>query len=869
MRHYFQSRFGMVSLLVFSFLTLFAFGTPVSASTVTLAPTSGVAGQIVIITGSAFDNSSTATILWDDVALTTIPATVTTSGTGAIPLTGTVSFVVPSGAYGAHVVKVSTGTSNVGVATFTVNTPTVAVTSPPSGIASGVTLTVIATNMEASKITTFYFDDIVVGTNTSTVGGVAELVFAVPVGQNTGTHVIRASNSVYTVASTTIAIATPAITLSPATGAIGTKVSVTGTNFRANNPVSFFMNGTDLVPDTSITANGSGGFAATFTVPVLAAGANTVKVQSDATLFATATYTVTTPALTLSPITGADGLTITASGTGFLANSTVRFYVNDAMMDDTATTNEFGAFKKSVELPSSFPTGALTIRAQTSDINFATATYTVVSAAFTASLTAGVPGTQVTLTGTNFDPNKKVTVRWNGENIETSKNPLKTNSSGSFLTKITIPADYVSGNGQIEVFTSEMSRALTTFTIANPTLTLAPVAGLPGSIITVSGTNFEGKKILKLLWDNDRIATKPASVITTPLGGFVAVFAVPEKASRGVHSVVAMTEGSGKITFSTTFTVTAPSLLSSVSTIQAHTKVSITGTGFVPGKPVGFSWDNGDILVSEPETVLADEAGFFSASVSIPENVTPGAHILKAFASESIFATLSFTITTGTITLSKDNGSPRDTVQVTGSGFDARKSVTFLWDGASFETPAVETDSIGGFMATLTLPASPSGMHSIKAMTSEFAAATEDFGVNAPSLSVNPVSGRSRGTITLSGMNFVAGRKVIVTVNDTEMKTEGGAMTDGSGNFTTSVKLPFTFADSVHIGVKTGSEDQQLVDLPIIQWTVVQTIKRYGEWGAMAVFALFILFVVGRFGLLRKGINYGRTLVSGHPSSEV
>jgi hypothetical protein len=119
------------------------FAQPASASTVTLTPATGVAGQTIVITGTGFDNTSAATILWDGVALTTTPSTVTTSASGAIPTSGTVSFIVPSNAYGAHTVKITTGASNVGVATFTVNAPAVAITSPTiptTGIAAGVTL---------------------------------------------------------------------------------------------------------------------------------------------------------------------------------------------------------------------------------------------------------------------------------------------------------------------------------------------------------------------------------------------------------------------------------------------------------------------------------------------------------------------------------------------------------------------------------------------------------------------------------------------------------------------------------------------------------------------------------------------------------
>src|SRR3989344_8292871 len=95
----------------------------VSAATLTLTPATGVAGQEIIITGSAFDNSSTVTITWDGGALTTTPSTVTTSGAGAIPSGATVnvSFTVPSAMIGAHTVRASTGTSIIGVATFTIN----------------------------------------------------------------------------------------------------------------------------------------------------------------------------------------------------------------------------------------------------------------------------------------------------------------------------------------------------------------------------------------------------------------------------------------------------------------------------------------------------------------------------------------------------------------------------------------------------------------------------------------------------------------------------------------------------------------------------------------------------------------------------
>ncbi len=828
-----------------------------SAAAVTLSPAAGVSGQVVIISGSGFDNSSAATILWDNAALTTAPSSVTTSAAGAIPTTGTVSFVVPSAMYGAHTVKIRTGTTNVAIATFTINTPTVATTSPVMSFVSGVTVTAIASNIEAMKSTNFYFDDLLLGTSTSTENGTAEYVFTVPTQlQNVGSHIIRASNSSYAVASITVTLAAPTLTLNPATGAIGTKVTATGLNFRAGGEVSFFLNGESFTPDAAVTANGAGSFTAVFTVPDAAAGANTIKAQSDSNLYATAAYTVATPALILMPTSGTGGLAITASGTGFRANSTVNFFVNDEQIDTTATTNNFGAFRQSIGMPGDFPVGAQTVRAQTDLINFALATYTVTAAAVTASPAAGVPGTQVTLTGTNFDPNETVTIKWNGEKIKTTKS----NNSGSFLTKITIPADYVSGNGQIEAYTSDVARVLITFTIANPTLTLSPASGLPGTELTVTGTNFSGRKELQLLWDDGKIVTRPKKIMTTPLGGFVAIFTVPNS-SRGVHSVVAQTLGSNeKINISAMFTVTAPSVTSSITTGQANTSISLYGTGFLPRKEVKFSWDNDKDLKSDPEKVIADDSGYFSATVTLPEGATPGNHIVKVFSNQTAFTTFSFTVTTGTITLSKENGAPHTSVQVTGSGFDASSSVRFFWDNEIIEMNSVETDSIGGFATTIVLPTATSGMHALRAETSEFSSATTDFGIDAPVLTINPSTANSRGEIVLSGMNFVSGRKVIVSVNDQDVKTQGEAMVDNNGNFSTSIRLPFTFSDSVRITVRTGDEDRVIVVLPVSQMAIVTAVKNYGEWAAIVLFLIGAIFVAQKFGIPEKGLSYVRNV---------
>ncbi len=812
------------------FVSLFIFHAPkIEAATVTLSPTSGVAGQIVTITGTAFDNSSTATITWDGTTLTTTPSTVTTSASGAIPASGTVSFVVPAAMYGAHTVQVNTGATNVVVTTFTINTPAVAISSPSiptAGLPPGVTLTVTATNLESSKLTTFYFDDIAVGTSTSTTNGTAELVFNIPDVANPGAHIIKASNSTYAVANTTVVIASPAITLNPATSAVGTQVTISGSNLKANTAVSFFLNGTSLSTDTSVTTNGAGSFTTTFTVPNAFAGANTVKAQTSTNLFANATLTVSTPALTLSPATGTGGLAVTASGTGFRANSTVDFYINGSKISTNASTNSLGAFQISFTFPGDFPTGAQTIRAQTDSVNFATATYTVVASAVTAAPATGAPGTRVTLTGTNFDPNKAVTFKWNGDVIKPIEETITTNSAGSFVANLIIPANYVSGTGQFESSTSSVSTVITAFTIANPTLTVAPATGLPGAKISVSGANFEGNQTLTLLWDDTVITTTPKVVTTTPLGSFVAVFTVPNT-SRGVHYVSAAA-GTKKINFTASFTITAPAVTLSTSSIQSSSSLSISGTGFLPYQPVTFLWDNIKSLQSNIDEIKADASGYFSAGLIIPVDAAAGTHVIKAKSNDSVFVDSTITVTTGEINLSKNSGTGNSKIQISGTNFDVESAVKFTWDGVPLKTNKVKTDTIGGFNTTITIPPSNPGSHTLGASTGKFNTAVSEFTINPPSLTIDPNTARAGDTITVTGSDFLPGKTVEVTISKILGVTKSKPITiDQSGNFTTSMKMPFIFGNVVTISALVDERNvASIANYPIVHGALYNTLAK-------------------------------------------
>jgi hypothetical protein len=83
---------------------------------ISISPTSGTANTSVTVTGNSFAATSAVTIAYDAGQVATVPATVTTSSTGAFSAT----FSVPSSSTaGSHTVKASTAAGDIATSTFT------------------------------------------------------------------------------------------------------------------------------------------------------------------------------------------------------------------------------------------------------------------------------------------------------------------------------------------------------------------------------------------------------------------------------------------------------------------------------------------------------------------------------------------------------------------------------------------------------------------------------------------------------------------------------------------------------------------------------------------------------------------------------
>jgi archaellum component FlaC len=188
---------------------------------------------------------------------------------------------------------------------------------------------------------------------------------------------------------------------------VGDTVRIVGNSFYPGSIAIRWDNSVDLA---SATANQTGWFNTTVTVPAAGTGAHNITLI-DAGLQVFAVFLTVEPSITVSPTTGPIGTTVTVNGFGFPAATGGNFYnatiTFSGVSGDRAgsLTDANGQFTATFNVPTGSAGGDHTITATTNGtVVTATATFTV-QAAFTISPTEFYANSSgaVTATGTGFD----------------------------------------------------------------------------------------------------------------------------------------------------------------------------------------------------------------------------------------------------------------------------------------------------------------------------------------------------------------------------------------------------------------------------------------------------------------------------------
>ena len=262
------------------------------AQAIAIAPTSGISGTNVQVTGGGFSANSTITISFDgaNVNPSTIPQT---DSTGAF----SASFAVPAASGGNHQVMASDGTFSSSAVFGVTSRANISPVTGPVGTA----VTATGNSFASKGSISITFDSAPVATVMADNAGSFNTTFSVPQSA-TGTRPVIITDG--TRSATFSFAVTPSVTVTPATGYVGTSVTVKGTGFTGNGQISIRYDATQF---TTTSANSVGSFTVIFNAPASKGGNHSIIV-SDSVNTVTATFSMDStpppmPALSL-PLNG-------------------------------------------------------------------------------------------------------------------------------------------------------------------------------------------------------------------------------------------------------------------------------------------------------------------------------------------------------------------------------------------------------------------------------------------------------------------------------------------------------------------------------------------------------------------------------------
>jgi hypothetical protein len=503
--------------------------------------------------------------------------------------------------------------------------------------------------------------------------------------------------------------ATPTLTsFSPASGPIGSSITLTGTNLAGTTQVTF--NGR---PAASFTVN-----SATSITAVVPAGATSgllgVTTLPGMSAASATSFTIPAPVVTsLSPAEGPAGTVVTVTGTGFLDATQVTFAGTAAA---GFVVNAAGT-QLTVAAPAGVSTGPVVVTTPNGTSNgvlFTGApTLSGISPAF------GPAGTVVTLTGAGLLNARAVTfggVAAPGFTVDAAGTSLSVSAPTGVLSgPVYVTTPYGVSNG-------------VTFTGAPVITSFSPASGPAGTRVTVHGLNFAG---------TTQVTFGTATTTTFAVSSATQLsVTVPSGASTGP---IRVTTPAGTAVSTMAYTIPAPVITAlTPATGSVYTSVTITGTNLSDVTGVTFNGLAASYFFANSAT---------SVSAYAPTGVTTGPVVVTTPGGTS--NGLLFTAAPVLSSFSPTSGSPGTVVTLTGQNLTDATQVSF--NGVAASSYSV----VSATQLTATVPSGAStGPIRVTAPGGTGTSSTY-FSVTAPMLTaIAPAAGPAGTIVTLTGSNL-------------------------------------------------------------------------------------------------------------------
>ncbi|WP_146252030.1 choice-of-anchor G family protein [Xylanimonas oleitrophica] len=529
------------------------------APTVTVDPSTVVAGGTVDVTGEGFTPDGDVVVQLTDAAGQPVgePVTTTADAGGTI----STSVTVPAGAAPGEHTVVATDTSGASAeAALTVTVP--ALTLDPGTVPAGGTTTAEGTGFTPGESVTVQLTDPEgnpVGEPVTAIAGPDGSFTAdvpVPADAAPGDHTVIATDNTGATSEAPLQItAAPSLVVDPAQVPAGGATTVNGEGFTPGEPVTVQLTdaaGQRVGEPVTVVTGADGTFSTDLSVPDDATpGQHAVEATDLTGASATTPLTVTDPpSLTATPRLLRAGFATLAAGLGFTPVTEIEVQLvgpDDEPVGSAVpvTTDEDGGFTETVVVPDDAPGGAYTVSAYDPAVDVTVGADLRVVAPVVSIEPDEVPaGGSTTVEGEGFAPDEGVTVEVIGSDGEVAATGSGTaDDDGRVSVDVSIPAETAPG-GYTVVVTDDATGATSEAAVTVVARVLAawfdePVAS-PGDVQGFHAGGFEPGELVSAV-----ITSEPLTLAETEAdadGVAHWVFVVPADFEAGTHTGTATSE---------------------------------------------------------------------------------------------------------------------------------------------------------------------------------------------------------------------------------------------------------------------------------------------------------------------------------------
>jgi len=678
-------------------------GTGLSATDFTLAPlissftpASGVAGTEVTITGNHF------------TGVTAVQFNGTPASTFTVDSATQLRATIPTGASTGKISVTNAAATALSATDFTILSPGITSFTPVSGLV-GIQVTITGNNLSGALSVAFNGE----AATTFAVDSPTQIRATVPATATTGKiSVTTGGGTAQSATDFTVIPPAPVISsFSPASGMIGSEVTVTGSHFAGATSVKF--NG---VLASTYTVDSATQIRAS--VPTDATTGKISVTTGGGAVISVGDYTVLPAVISFTPGIGVVGIEVTITGSSFAGATNVKFNgVGALFIADTDTQIR-------ANVPAAATTGKISVTTIAGTALSAT-DFAMVPTLTSFTPIIGAVGTEVTITGTHF--NGSTDVKFNG--VSASTFTVDSNTS----IRANVPAGATTGKISVTA-PGGVVQSANNFSMIPTIASFTPAFGFVGNEVTITGEHFTGATGAMF---NGTSATTFTVDSNTQIRANV-----PTEATTGKISV---TTAGGTALSADDFIMTPIIALFTPTSGVAGTEVTITGSHFTGATAAQF---NGVAAA----TYTVDSATQIRATA--PANATTG-KISVTTAGGTALSAADFTMSSPSITsFTPASGLVGAEVTITGANFNGASSVQFNGTAATTFT----VDSNTQIRANI-----PTGATTGKISVTTgggTAISADDFIMTPVITSFTPTSGLVGDEVTLTGGHFIGASSV-------------------------------------------------------------------------------------------------------------